>query len=117
MIPATPAAFADFEAGETITKIETETVNTWQDARWLLLSQCGGEIAIRDCGNPEPNGEDSYGAKWISAASSADDLEADFLKKIGLSIYQPAMKPIISKLFRIAQAIALVCSQVMKSSR
>jgi regulator of sigma E protease len=36
--PTTPAAFAGFEAGETILKIGTETVNTWQDARWLLLS-------------------------------------------------------------------------------
>ncbi len=36
--PATPAAFAGFERGETITKIEGEPVTTWQDARWLLLS-------------------------------------------------------------------------------
>jgi regulator of sigma E protease len=27
----------------------------------------------------------------------ADDLDADFLKKIGLSIYQPAMKPIVGQ--------------------
>ena len=38
VMPATPAAFANFEKGETIMKIEAEPVATWQDARWLLLS-------------------------------------------------------------------------------
>ena len=35
-------------------KIGTEPVTTWQDARWLLLSQCGGQIAICKMWKPEP---------------------------------------------------------------
>lgn len=36
---ATPVAFAAFEAGDIIQKIEGESVATWQDARWALLTQ------------------------------------------------------------------------------
>ena len=32
-----PAAQAQFEAGEIIVKIGTDAVTTWQDARWMLL--------------------------------------------------------------------------------
>ena len=35
--------------------------------------------------------------RWISAGIQPDDLDGDFLKKIGLTIYQPAMKPIIAQ--------------------
>ena len=49
--PATPAAFAGFERGETITKIGGEPVTTWQDARWLLLSHVVDQIVFRNGGN------------------------------------------------------------------
>ena len=51
--PATSAAFAGFEPGETILKIETEPVVTWQDARWLLLSQGSGQVSVSRYGNPK----------------------------------------------------------------
>ena len=31
-----PAAYANFEEGETITQIEDEPVSSWQDVRWTL---------------------------------------------------------------------------------
>src|SRR5690242_6762726 len=37
--PATPAAVAGFQTGETILAVDSEPVSTWQDVRWLLLSK------------------------------------------------------------------------------
>ena len=93
--PTTPAAFAGFEAGETILKIGTETVNTWQDARWLLLSNAADRSPSVDVETRGVSGEVTMRLMDLSHVS-ADDLEGDFLKKIGLIPYQPPIKPIIS---------------------
>ncbi len=91
----TPAAFAGFEAGETIQKIGTEPVTTWQDARWLLLSKAADRSPSVDVEIRGASGTITMRRLDLSHVS-ADDLEGDFLRKIGLIPYQPAMKPIIS---------------------
>lgn len=92
---ATPAAFAGFEAGETILKIGTEPVVTWQDARWLLISKAADRSPSVDVEIRGARGAITMRQLDLSHVS-ANDLEGDFLKKIGLIPYQPAMKPIIS---------------------
>jgi regulator of sigma E protease len=92
---ATPAAFAGFEAGETILKIGTETVNTWQDARWLLMSKAADRSPSVDVETQGVSGGVTIRRMDLSHVN-ADDLEGDFLKKIGLIPYQPAIKPVIS---------------------
>ena len=92
---ATAAAFAGFEAGETILKIGTEPVATWQDARWLLLSKAADRSPSVDVETLGVSGEITKRQLDLSHINP-DDLEGDFLKKIGLIPYQPAMKPIIS---------------------
>ncbi len=94
--PATPAAFAAFESGETITKIGTEPVATWQDARWLLLSHAVDRSPSISVEVVSPNGRIT-GRELDLSGIEADDLDGDFLKKIGLSSYLPAMKPIIAQ--------------------
>src|SRR2546421_1686373 len=37
----TPAAVAGFSAGDTLTAIGSEAVDSWQDARWMLLQRAG----------------------------------------------------------------------------
>ena len=94
--PATPAEFANFKMGETITKIGVEPVATWQDARWLLLSHAverSPSVTVETLGK---EGEVASHRLDLSGIE-ADDLDADFLKKIGLSVYQPAMKPIVAQ--------------------
>ena len=95
--PATPAAVAGFEKGDTIVKIEAEPVTTWQDARWLLLSNAverSPAVAVETL--------DTHGQLVLRridfSGIDADDLDGDFLKKVGLSSYQPAVKPIISQI-------------------
>ena len=94
--PATPAAFAAFEAGETIVKIGTEPVATWQDARWLLLSHAVEKSPAVTVETLSQRGEIAW-HKLDLSNFHADDLDGDFLKKIGLSSYQPAIKPVIAQ--------------------
>jgi regulator of sigma E protease len=94
--PATPAEFANFKMGETITKIGVEPVATWQDARWLLLSHAVERSPSVTVETLSKEGEVASHRLDLSGIE-ADDLDADFLKKIGLSVYQPAMKPIVAQ--------------------
>ncbi|MDN5935153.1 MAG: RIP metalloprotease RseP [Nitrosospira sp.] len=94
--PATPAAFAAFEPGETITKIGTEPVATWQDARWLLLSHAvdrSPSISVEVLG---PGGGITRRELDLSRID-ADELDGDFLKNVGLRNYLPPMKSIIGQ--------------------
>ncbi|SCY01457.1 regulator of sigma E protease [Nitrosospira sp. Nsp13] len=94
--PATPAAFAAFEMGETIVKIGTEPVATWQDARWVLLSHAVERSPAVIVDVIDRSGEIVSRQLDLSSMQSSD-LDGDFLRKIGLSSYQPAIKPIIAK--------------------
>jgi regulator of sigma E protease len=82
--------------GETITKIGAEPVATWQDARWLLLSHAVERSPSVTVETLSKEGEVASHRLDLSGIE-ADDLDADFLKKIGLSVYQPAMKPIVAQ--------------------
>ncbi|SFH49036.1 regulator of sigma E protease [Nitrosospira sp. Nsp14] len=94
--PATPAAFAGFERGETITKIGGDPVTTWQDARWLLLSHVVDQSSSVTLETVNPLGHVDVRQVDVTGIQP-DDLDGDFLKKIGLTIYQPDMEPIIAQ--------------------
>jgi len=96
IIPETPAALAAFEAGETIVKIGTEPVSTWQDARWILLARAIERSPNLIVETLNQGGEITWREMDLSKIN-ADDLDADFLKKIGLNVYQPEIKPIIAQ--------------------
>ena len=49
---ATPAAFAGFEAGETILKIGTEPVIDLAGCAVAAFVKCGGQVTIGRCGKP-----------------------------------------------------------------
>lgn len=91
--PGTPAAVAGFAQGETITRIGDEAAPTWQDARWLLLQRAvqKGSVAVEV--------RTADGATRVHhldlSALGPDDLEGDFLRPLGLTRYQPPMKPIV----------------------
>jgi regulator of sigma E protease len=96
IIPETPAAMAAFEAGETIIKIGDEPVSTWQDARWILLAQAIERSPILTVETLNQDGQFTLRQLDLSKIN-ADDLDADFLKKIGLNVYQPEIKPVIDQ--------------------
>ncbi len=93
---ATPAAFAGFEKGDTILEIQDEPVATWQDARWLLLKRAverSSPIIVKVL---DVDGRAASRNLDLSDVHP-DDLDGDFLKKNGLSTYQPAFKPVVSQ--------------------
>ena len=96
VIPATPAAFAAFEPGETLVKIGTEAVATWQDARWELLARVVDKSPAVTIETINQRGEIGW-RKLDLSSIRADDLDGDFLKKVGMSSYQPEVKPIIAQ--------------------
>lgn len=96
VIPATPAAFAAFEPGETLVKIGTEAVATWQDARWELLARAVDKSPAVTIETINQKGEIAW-RKLDLSGIRAGDLDGDFLKKIGMSSYQPEVKPVIAQ--------------------
>jgi len=82
----TPAAYAAFQRGEVITRIGGETVATWQDARWSMLQQ------VLDAPTLEIEVETPQhvvAVRTLDVSSiTSDDLENDFLEKLGLVHFQ-----------------------------
>jgi regulator of sigma E protease len=85
-LPATPAAHAAFQRGDVITKIGGEPVATWQDARWTLLQQVMEKPTL-DIEVETQSHAVTVRTLDVSSITS-DDLENDFLEKLGLVHFQ-----------------------------
>jgi regulator of sigma E protease len=84
-----PAAQAQVAAGETVVAIEDQPVKTWQDVRWILLERAVDRQAVTlEVQNDK--GEIAFRRVDLSGLS-ADDLDSDFLRKIGLLRFSPAV--------------------------
>jgi len=97
-----PAAAAQFKAGETITRIGDADVATWQDVRWALL-----EHALRKDQPPievrNDRGEIDF-RKLELTSIGPEQIDGDLMRAIGLTRFQPALKPVIGKLLPGAPA-------------
>lgn len=94
--PASPAALAGFQIGEVMTKIDGEAVATWQDARWLLLKKAMQKQLV-NIETSNERGEIQF-HRLDAGSLGADDLDGDFLEKLGLSHFRPVLRPVIGKL-------------------
>ena len=87
--PGTPAAQAQLAIGETILRIADESVTTWQDVRWSLLERAVDKqtvpVEVQD-----QKGRIAFRKLDLSSMTAAD-LDSDFLQKIGLTRYSPAI--------------------------
>ncbi|MEY3122757.1 MAG: RIP metalloprotease RseP [Nitrosomonas sp.] len=94
--PMTLAASAGLHAGETIVKVDNQVVATWQDVRLALLDRAVDRDATVEL---EVMAEDSIIHKRMLDFSTfhPDELNADFLTKIGLSIYKPVLNSVIGQ--------------------
>jgi regulator of sigma E protease len=92
----TPASVAQMLPGETIISVNGQTIPSWQDLRWLLLTLAlnHGEVNIEA---KNADGQTMYHSLNLSSLE-AHDLEGDFFDKLGLHLYQPAILPVIGKL-------------------
>ncbi len=91
----TPAAVAGFSAGDTVTRIGGEPVQTWQDARWVLLQHAvkKSRVAIETTSVAERRAERELDLTRLTAA----DLDSDFLRALGLARHQPPIAAVIGK--------------------
>jgi len=93
---ATPAAVAQLHAQDMIVNINGQATPSWQEVRWVLLDlvlqKHSANIELR-------NAEDIVYSRVLDMSSlHPNDLDGDFLVKLGLHPYQPLIVPIIDKL-------------------
>jgi regulator of sigma E protease len=91
----TPAAIAGLSNGETIRAIDDEQVHTWTDVRWLLLKEAVKRQAV-DLEVQSPGGARSTRRLDMSAITK-DDLDRDFLGKLGLRPFRPAVPAVMGR--------------------
>jgi regulator of sigma E protease len=79
----TAARAAGFTVGDTLTRIDGESIATWQDARWVLLQRAVQRSAVT------VEALDSEGRtvsrEFDLSGLTAADLDSDFLKTLGLT--------------------------------
>jgi len=85
--PSTAAAAAGLANGDTLRAINDEPVETWNDVRWRLLKEAvKGEDATVEV--EAPNGGHATRRLQLTGLSK-DDLDRDFLAKLGLRPFRP----------------------------
>ncbi len=96
IVPDSPAAMAQFRSNETLLNINGESVPSWEEVRWSVLNLAlqGAEAHIE--GRTE-QGETLRHTLDLSVLAPAD-LDSDFMRKLGLQLFQPTVKPVIGKL-------------------
>ncbi len=92
----TPAALAQMQSGETITRIDGEVIPSWQEFNWRLLNLAlgQGEVTI-DALRPDGT---ALTHKLDLRTIQARDLEGAFFDKLGLHPFEPVLSPVIGVL-------------------
>jgi regulator of sigma E protease len=99
---ATPAHAAGFQQGDTLLRIGSEPVATWQDARWVLLQHAVNRSAVR----VETSDRKGYiDVRTLDLSSlTSDDLDGDFLRAAGLLRFNPPLAPVLGQVVEGAPA-------------
>jgi regulator of sigma E protease len=95
-VPGTPAAQARLAPGELIARVDGTEVPTWQDLRWVLLEHSLRKASVQLETHTE-RGEIQFRRLDLSSIG-ADKIDVDLMQAIGLTRYQPPLKPVIGRL-------------------
>jgi regulator of sigma E protease len=89
------AAQASLKTGEVIQKVAGKPVDSWQDARWILLeeSQKSSSVEIETINN-----NNELYLHTLSFAGIDNDPEIDVLKKVGIATVEPNIAAIIGEI-------------------
>src|SRR2546421_1806422 len=92
----TPAAAAGLVNGDTVVAIADEPVSTWTDVRWLLLK----EAVKRETTLIEVETDrGTHATRRIDmSVLSKDDLDKDFLVKLGLRPFRPRTPAVLGRI-------------------
>ena len=85
----TPAAMAGLTNGDTVLAIADEPTHTWTDVRWVILKEAVRHAPV----TLEVEGSGgSHAQRTLDLSSiSKDDLDRDFLGKLGLKPFRPSV--------------------------
>jgi regulator of sigma E protease len=92
----TPAAHARLVPGELIARVDGVEVPTWQELRWTLLEQALRKATVQLEMHSE-RGDIQFRRLDLSSIGP-EKIDVDLMQAIGLTRYQPALKPVIGKL-------------------
>jgi regulator of sigma E protease len=105
---ATPAAQIMLKQHSTITAINGQATPSWQEVRWVLLDL----VLQKQVAKIELHDEfgTAYQRTLDTNILTADDLDGDFLQKLGLHPFQPPIYPVIDKVVEggVAQRAGLM---------
>ncbi|MBC8023769.1 MAG: RIP metalloprotease RseP [Burkholderiales bacterium] len=94
--PATAAAYAGLANGDTVTAVGDEPVTTWNDVRWLLLKEAvkrgTTDIEVRTASGATAT------RRLDMSGLTKDDLDKDFLAKLGLRNFRPRAPALLGRL-------------------
>jgi regulator of sigma E protease len=94
--PATAASYAGLANGDTVTAIADEPVATFNDVRWLLLKEAvkrgTTDIEVQTAGGG------SATRRLDMSGLSKDDLDKDFLGKLGMRNFRPRAPAVLGRL-------------------
>lgn len=93
---ASAAAAAGIENGERVLKVAGETVQTWQDMRWVLLRRAVDQDSI-DFEVINSRHEIAIRRLDVSAARESG-WEGDALERLGIGFYRPRIRPLLDKI-------------------
>jgi regulator of sigma E protease len=90
---ATPAAQAGLHTGDIIRRVANEPVTTWQDVQWIVLEHVVKNPSIDiQVANKDLLLTNHH---LLLNSLNTEDLEKDFLSKLGLNPKQPKVRPVI----------------------
>ena len=97
-----PAAAAGLVNGDTVVAIAEEPVATWTDVRWLLLK----EAVKRETTLVEVETErGTHATRALDMSGlSKDDLDKDFLQKLGLRPFRPRTPAVLGRILPASAA-------------
>ena len=89
------AAKASLKSGEVIQKIAGKSVNSWQDARWILLEYSLDNKSVEI---EAINDHNELHLHTLNFDGISNDPEVDVLKKIGLQMFKPDIAAVIGEI-------------------
>jgi len=96
--PASAAAHAGLANGDTVSSVGDEPVATWNDVRWLLLKEAV-KRGTTDIEVKTTSGGTATRRLDMSGLSK-EDLDRDFLGKLGLRTFRPRAPAVLGKLIK-----------------
>ncbi len=93
--PGSPAQLAGVQSGETITRINGESIASWQDLHWLALKQVlrGAPLQIETV-----NQRGHLAFRNLVVPELGEELENAPLKALGLARYLPPLAPVLGQI-------------------